>query len=85
MRSVCFFSFSKSNWSILQCLRISSQASCGMMPSFACARASPASKSRYFWMRLPSDNTCRMASVPKMSRKMAESMAVAGIAGLSEE
>ncbi len=81
MRSVSFFSFSKSYWSTLTCLRISSQASCGMIFSFAWARARPASKSRYFWMRLPSDHTCRMASVPKMSLKMAESMVPVGMAG----
>src|SRR6476469_477885 len=70
-----------SNCSTLQCLRISSQASCGMIFSLACARARPASKSRYFWMRLPSDHTCRMASVPKMSLKMAESIVPVGMAG----
>ena len=32
-----------------------------------------------FWMRLPSDHTCRMASVPKMSLKMAESIVPVGM------
>src|SRR3954465_8973847 len=52
-----------------------------MIFSLAWARASPASKSRYFWMRLPSDHTCRMASVPKMSLKMAESIVPVGMGG----
>src|SRR4029078_7656799 len=74
-----------SNCSTLTCLTISSQASWGMILSFACARARPASKSRYFWMRLPSDHTCRMASVPKMSLKMAESIVPVGMADLSDQ
>ncbi len=59
--------------------QISSPASFGMMPSRACARASAASKSRYFWMRFSSENTRRIASVEKMSRNMAESMVVDGM------
>ncbi len=56
---------------------ISSAASCGMMPSRACARASAASKSRYFCTRFSSENTRRIASVEKMLRNTAESMMVA--------
>src|SRR5436190_18742212 len=55
-----------------------------MIFSLAWARAKPASKSRYFWMRLPSDQTCRMASVPKISLKIAESMVPVGMVGLSD-
>src|SRR3954465_7193156 len=51
-----------------------------MIFSLAWARANPASKSRYFWMRLPSDHTCRMASVPKMFLKIAESIVPVGMA-----
>src|SRR6476619_7172535 len=80
MRSVSFFSFSMSYCSTFTCLRISSQASCGMIFNRAWARARPASKSRYFWMRLPSDQTCRMASVPKMSLKIMESIVPVGMA-----
>ena len=50
-----------------------------MMPSRACARASAASNSRYFCTRLSSEKIRRIASVEKMLRKTAESMAVAGI------
>src|SRR5215207_2132433 len=84
MRSVSVFSFSMSYCSTLTCFKISSQASCGMILSFAWARARPASKSRYFWMRLPSDHTCRMASVPKISLKMAESIVPVGMVSLSD-
>src|SRR4029077_6080570 len=79
MRSVWLLIFAMSYCATSQCSRISSQAFCGMMPSRACARARPASKSRYFWIRFSSENTRRIASVEKMSRKTAESMAVVGI------
>src|ERR1051325_3308383 len=79
MRSVWLLILAMSYSATSQCLRISSQAFCGMMPSRAWARARPASKSRYFWIRLSSENTRRIASVEKMSRKTAESMAVVGI------
>src|SRR5215831_4687939 len=85
MRSVWLLIFARSNWATSQCFRISSQAFCGMMPSRAWARARPASKSRYFWIRFSSENTRRIGSVEKMSRKTAESMAVVGIRDLSEE
>src|SRR6185312_7597611 len=49
MRSVWTFSLAKSISSARQCRQISSAASLGMTPSRACARASAASKSRYFW------------------------------------
>src|SRR5262245_4691939 len=53
-----------------------------MMPSLACARASAASKSRYFCTRFSSENTFRIASVVNMSRNTAESRIVAGIRAL---
>ena len=80
MRSVASFSFAMSIWSALQCLTISSQAFCGMILSRACARASAASKSRYFCTRFSSDHTWRMAGVVKMSRNTAELRMVEGIA-----
>src|SRR4249919_1222463 len=58
---------------------ISAAASFGMMPSLACARASAASKSRYFCTRFSSENTSRIGSVVKMSRNTAESRIVEGI------
>src|SRR5579883_881089 len=79
MRSVCVLILARSYCETSQCSRISSQAFCGMMPRRAWARASPASKSRYFWIRLPSEKTRRIDSVEKMSRKTAESIAVVGI------
>ena len=51
----------------------------GMMPSRACARASAASKSRYFCTRFSSDHTWRIAGVVKMSRKTEESRKVDGM------
>ena len=50
-----------------------------MMPSLACARASAASKSRYFCTRFSSDQISRIAGVVKMSRKMEESKIVEGM------
>src|SRR5215469_16446279 len=79
MRSVCALTLARSNSATSQCLTISSQACCGMMPSRAWARARAASKSRYFWIRFSSENTRRIASVEKISRNTAESTAVAGI------
>ena len=82
MRSVASLSFAMSILSAEQCLTISSQASCGMMPSLACATASAASKSRYFCTRFSSDHTTRMGSVVKILRNTAESRIVEGIGGL---
>src|SRR5690242_15887387 len=79
MRSVCFFKSAMSYSPTWQCLTISSAASFGMMPSRACTVARAASISRYFWMRFSSEKTRRIASVEKMSRKIAESSAVAGM------
>src|SRR5919202_3488572 len=79
MRSVWARSFVISILSSLQFRTISSAASCGMMPRRACTRASAASMSRYFWVRFSSDQTARIASVLKMSPKIAESMIVAGM------
>src|SRR5262245_42211285 len=50
-----------------------------MIPKRACARASAASKSRYFCTRFSSENTCRMLSVVKILRNTAESRMVEGI------
>ena len=61
---------------------ISAAAFFGMMPSLPCARASAASKSRYFCTRFSSDHTARIAGVVKMSRNTAESRIVEGIRGL---
>ncbi len=58
---------------------ISAAAFFGMMPSLPCARASAASKSRYFCTRFSSENTFRIAGVVKMSRNTAESRIVEGI------
>ena len=79
MRSVASFSLSISISLASQCLTISSAASCGMIFSLPCAFASPASKSRYFCTRFPSDHTARMAGVVKMSRNTAESRIVEGM------
>src|SRR5277367_2860929 len=54
-----------------------------MMPSRPCARAKAASKSRYFWTRLSSKNTRRIASVEKISRNTAESISDVGISAVS--
>src|SRR5664279_5545782 len=81
MRSVASLSLAMSNLSALQCLTISSQASCGMIFSLAWARANAASKSRYFCTRFSSENTLRIAGVVKMSRNTAESSRVEGISG----
>ena len=43
------------------------------------ARASAASKSRYFWTRFSSEKTRRIASVEKMSRNTAESISDVGM------
>ena len=60
-------------------MTISAAAFFGMIPSRACARASAASKSRYFCTRFSSDHTPRIAGVVKMSRNTAESRMVEGI------
>jgi hypothetical protein len=41
----------------------------GFRPSFAAARASATSQSRYFWVRNGSDPTTRIAAEPNMSQK----------------
>src|SRR5665647_2796062 len=82
MRSVASLSLAMSILSAEQCLTISSQACCGMIFNLAWARASAASKSRYFCTRFSSENTARIAGVVKMSRNTAESRRVEGITGL---
>jgi len=76
MSSVCFFSSPKSISSTLQCLTISSAAFCGMIPNFACAIASAASKRRKYAVRCLSDQIAAISGVEKTLPKMAESITV---------